>query len=263
MQARATFTPTCSAPMDRFSNWQRPTEMPLSRPWWNDRRSCWTLCGRRANKLRPAANIAAILFVQTILKDQPDPLQTSNRHQPLFLLANPALAKALDQKDMGAAYRRLIVQWAESRPAEETMSGLFFALLAHRHPFAEADPHLIQLATVRKNVQIRWVAMESLGRSGSKLARTKLTELLNDKTTMYDNLDESDAGHQVRNCALAALANGRGKKPTDYGLQSYMTANFWVGGEGDTISLNLCGFKSAADRESGLKKWLTESAPKK
>ena len=198
-----------------------------------------------------------------MLKDQPDAVGASDRNKPLCLLANPAVATALDAKDIGPAYRRLVVHWAKSRPREETMSGLLFALLAHRHPFEEADSYLVQLATARKSVQLRWVAMEALGKSGGKTARAKLTELLADTTAMYDNLDESDAGHQVRDCALAALANGQGKKPTDYGLTSYMVANFWVGGEADTISLHLCGFKSAADRERGMKKWQAESAPKK
>ena len=80
---------------------------------------------------------------------------------------------------------------------------------------------------------------------------------------MYENFDESDAGHQVRDCALAALINGKGKKPTDYSLNSYMVANFWAGGASDTISIHLYGFKSAGDRDSGMKKWQAESAPKK
>jgi hypothetical protein len=211
----------------------------------------------------PAANIAAVLFVQAVLKDQPTSAGSASRHEPLYLLANPAVATALDDKATGPAYRRLVVRWAESRPPEETMSGLFFALLAHRHPFPEADPFLIQLATARKNVQLRWVAMESLGKSVSKPALAKLKELLADTSPMYDDLGGKDAGHQVRDCALAALAHGRGKKPTDYGLTSYMTANFWVGGTADTITLHLCGFESAADRERGFKKWQAETAAKK
>jgi hypothetical protein len=54
------------------------------------------------------------------------------------------------------------------------------------------------------------------------------------------------------------LINGQGKKPADD-----MVANFWAGGEADTISLHLCGFKSAADRERGMKKWPAEAASKK
>ena len=211
----------------------------------------------------PAADVATLLFAQKVLKDQPDTSGATDRNKPLFLLANPSVAKALDAKDIGPAYRRLVVQWVESRPSEETMSGLFFALLAHRHPFPEANPHLIRLATSRKNVQLRWVAMEALGKSKEKAAVGKLIELLSDKTAMYENLDSSDAGHEVRDCALAALINGQGKKPADYGLTSYMVANFWAGGEADTISLHLCGFKSAADRERGMKKWQAEATSKK
>jgi hypothetical protein len=211
----------------------------------------------------PAANIAALLFVQQILKGTPEAVAAADCSQPLYLLANPAVPSALDAKDIGPIYRRLVVRWAESRPPEKTMSGLFFSLLAHRHPFPEADPHLIQLATRHKSVQIRWVAMEALGKSESKVAIAKLTELLADTTTMYENLGESDAGQQVRDCALAALVHGRGKKQADYGLTSYMIAHFWAGGEADTISLHLCGFASVKDRERGMKKWQAESTPKK
>jgi hypothetical protein len=64
----------------------------------------------------------------------------------------------------------------------------------------------------------RWDAMESPGRSEGKEANAKLTELLADKSTMYDNVGNKDAGHQVRDCALAALVHGRGKKEEDYGF---------------------------------------------
>jgi hypothetical protein len=211
----------------------------------------------------PAADIAALLFVQAYLKDSEGTHGAAERREPLYLLANPAVAKALDAKDFGQSYRRLIVKWAESRPADETMSGLFFALLAHRHPFPEADEHLIRLVTSSKNVQIRWVAMESLGRSPSPAARKKLTELLTDTTTMYTDVGEDDVGHQVRDCALAALANGQGKKPTDFGLTNIMTANFWAGGQADTITISLHAFKSSGDRDGGIKKWLADSAAKK
>jgi hypothetical protein len=80
---------------------------------------------------------------------------------------------------------------------------------------------------------------------------------------MYPDLGGPDARQQVRDCALAALAGGRGKDPAAYGLTSYMSANFWFGGTDDTVTLHLRGFKSAADRDRGLKKWLAEAAGKK
>ncbi|HEX3146793.1 MAG TPA: hypothetical protein VHR66_01750 [Gemmataceae bacterium] len=210
----------------------------------------------------PAASVAGLLFVQTLLRDQPAPAGDPSRHEPLHLLANPAVAAALDAKDVGPAYRRLIVQWAESRPLDETMTGLFFAILSHRHPFPEADARLFELATKHKSVQIKWVALEALGRSKVRTTIDKLTELLNDKSAMYEDLGEQEAGHQVRDCALAALIAGQGKNPADYRLQTYMTANFWAGGTADTVTLHLCGFKTAGDREIGIKKWLAESAAK-
>jgi hypothetical protein len=42
-----------------------------------------------------------------------------------------------------------------------------------------------------------------------------------------------------------------------------MSASFWFGGTEDTVTLKLHGFKAAADRDRGLKKWQAEAAAKK
>jgi hypothetical protein len=211
-----------------------------------------------------AGEVAAVLFVLAVLKerresDRPD----EGRAEPLYLLANPAVATALGDKQTGPAYRRLVVAWLDSRPAAEHMPALYFALLSIRHPFPEADPALIRLATKHRSVQVRWVALDALGRSGTAAATAKLTELLADKATMYDNLGNKEAGHQVRDCALAALAAGTGKDPANYGLTSYMSAGFWFGGTKDTVTVRLYGFETAAARERGIKKWLAEAAAKR
>jgi hypothetical protein len=211
----------------------------------------------------PTGDVAAVLFVQTVLKDAPDPAGSADRSEPLYLLANPSVAAALGAKDTGPAFRKLVVAWVESRPATETMSALYFTLLAHRRPFPEADPVLIRLATRHKSVQIRWVAMESLGKSGTKEAVDKLTELLADTATMYDDVGGKDSSQQVRDCALAALVNGGGKNPVHYGLTSYLVTNFWFGGEAEGVTLHMYAFKSAADRDRGFQKWQAETAKKK
>jgi hypothetical protein len=212
----------------------------------------------------PAGAVAAVLFAQAVLKDPtPEPAADGGRHEPLYLLANPAVAAALGAKDVGPAYHRLVVAWIESRPADETMSSLYFALLAHRRPFPEADPVLIRLATKHKSTQVRWVALEALGRSGTEAANAKLTALLSDTTTMYHNLGNKDAGHQVRDCALAALIGGKGKDPAAYELTNYVSASFWFGGTEDTVTLHLRGFKTAADREKGFQKWRAEVGGKR
>jgi HEAT repeat protein len=211
-----------------------------------------------------AGEVAAVLFVQAMLKDRRNSDRADDgRTEPLYLLANPAVAAALDDKQTGPTYRRLVVGWLDSRPADEHMSALYFALLAIRHPFPEAEPALVRLATKHESVQVRWVSLEALGRSGTTAATAKLTELLTDKSTMYDNLENKDAGHQVRDCALTALAAGKGKDPSAYGLTSYMSASFWFGGTADTVTVRLCGFDSAAARDRGIKKWLAEAAAKK
>jgi hypothetical protein len=212
----------------------------------------------------PAGEVAALLFTQCVLKDRPIVgVQTEDDNEPFNLLANPAVTMALDAKETGPAFRRLVVRWAESRPRADTMSRLFFAVLAHRHPFPEADSHLIRLATGPENDRPRWVAIEALGRSGSKPAVAKLTELLSDKTAIFEDRGKQDARHQIRDCALAALAKSQGKNPTAYGLTSHLSTEISFGGDADVFTLRLFGFNTAADRERGIKKWQDESAPKK
>jgi HEAT repeat protein len=210
-----------------------------------------------------AGDVAGVLFVQWCLNSPAEPAGGDGRTEPLYLLANPATRTALGDKDVGPSFRKLVVAWYGSRPADEHMAGLYFTLLAHRQPFSEADPILIRLATKQKNVQLRWVAMEALGRSGSAAAVGALTDLLNDTTTMYDNLDNKEVGHQDRDCALAALVNGQGMDPKGYKLHEFMSANFWFGGTADTVTVRLYGFASNADRDAGIKKWKAEAAGKK
>jgi hypothetical protein len=210
-----------------------------------------------------AGDVAGVLFAQWHLRPPAGTGGADRREEPLYLLANPAARAALGGKDTGAAFRKLVAGWYESRPPDEFMAGLYFCLLAHRHPFPEADPILIRLATKHPNIQLRWVAMEALGQSGSPAAVGALTKLLDDPSAMYDNLGNKDAGHQVRDCALAALVNGGGKDPKAYKLTEFMSASFWFGGTADTVTVRLYGFTSKVDREAGLRKWTAEAAVKK
>jgi hypothetical protein len=210
-----------------------------------------------------AGDVAAVLFVQAYLKPPAEAAARDGRTEPLYLLANPATRATLADEEIGPAFRKLVAGWYESRPADEFMAGLYFALLAHRRPFPEADPILIRLATKHENVQLRWVAMEALGKSRSPAAAGTLAKLLDDSSAMYDNLDNKDAGHQVRDCALAALVNGAGKDPKAYKLAEFMSANFWFGGTADTVTVRLYGFASKADREVGIAKWKAEATARK
>jgi hypothetical protein len=82
---------------------------------------------------------------------------------------------------------------------------------------------------------------------------------------MYDIPDGKDAGHQVRDCALAALLRGGGKDPEAYKLKELLSPSFFFGGtaDADTINIRVLGFASKADREAGIKKWRAEAAAKK
>jgi hypothetical protein len=209
-----------------------------------------------------AGDVAAVLFIQWSLKTPAQAGAADGRIEPLYLLANPATREALGDKVIGPAFRKLIAGWYESRPEDEYMAGLYFALLAHRCPFPEADPILIRLATKYPNGQLRWVAMEALGRSGSAMAVKSLTALLDERAATYDKLRSKDAEHD-RDCALAALMNRKGMDPTKYGMHSLMTASFWFGGTTDTVNVTLYGFETKAEWEAGIMKWKAEAEAKK
>jgi hypothetical protein len=209
-----------------------------------------------------AGDVAAVLFIQWYLKTPAQAEAADGRIEPLYLLANPATHEALGDKVIGPVFRKLVVGWYESRPEDEYMAGLYFTLLAHRRPFPEADPILVRLATKYPNGQLRWVAMEALGRSGSPMAVKTLTELLDDKAAK-DHPANKDAEHHDRDCAFAALMNGKGKDPTKYGMHSLMMASFWFGGTTDTVNVTLYGFETKAEWEVGIKKWKAEADAKK
>src|SRR5262249_23378807 len=204
-----------------------------------------------------AGDVAGILFAQAYLKVPIPPGASGGPSDPLYLLAKPATREALDDKEMGRAARRLVVGWYESRPADDIRAGQYFALLAYRGPFPEADPILVRLATKHNLVAIRVAAMEALGKAGSAAAVGALKGLLDDASAMHGDLNNKDAGHQVRDCALAALVRGSGKDPKAYKLNELASASLFFGGtaDADTITVRILGFATKADREAGINKW--------
>jgi hypothetical protein len=211
----------------------------------------------------PLGEAAAVLFVHVVLKDAADrDLQDAGGEvHPCHLLANPTVAKAIDDKDAGPAVRRLTAAWADTRlKAGDTPATELFTALAYRHPFPEADPVLAGISASKAAGTTRWLAVEALGKATTPAARDGLTRLLEDSTPVYEDRGEKVARHQVRDAALAALVRAAGKEPKAYGLKSHVTTEFAFSGPGDVVTLRLYGFDGPADREAGIKKWKAETA---
>jgi len=207
----------------------------------------------------PPGELAALLFVHTIVKENANE-ERSDRSIPAYLLPNPGLAEAIQSDDIGPAVRRLLIRWIDSRPKKDTMSGLYFGLLAYRQPFAEAVEPLVRLAKEAPPV-VRVVAPEALAKIDGKPALEALTGLLDNTSIVYDDIGGPDAKHRICDCALAALANREKRPPTDFGLTSYLVTTYWFG-QGNDTTLHVYGFKSADDRQKGIKKWKDEAGKK-
>jgi hypothetical protein len=209
----------------------------------------------------PLAEVAAILLVHARHKDWPP---TDDRAAaPYSLIANPTIAAAIRDKDLGPPIRKLLIHWIETRPPGDTMSGLYFGLLSYRQPFAEGVPQVVRLVKTAVSPMVRVVALEALGRAGTDLSRKPLADFLTDTTLLYDDLGGEDARQQVRDAALAAVLNSREQKPTDFNLTGYFSMRLWFGGEAEAVSLTVYGFESAAARTKGFEKWTAETTKKK
>jgi HEAT repeat protein len=208
----------------------------------------------------PTGEIAALLFVHSIVKEKADDDDArTERSVPAYLLANPSLAESIKADDIGPAVRRLLVRWIDSRPKKDTMSGLYFSLLVYRQPFPEAIEPLVKLAKEAPPV-VRVVAPEAIGKIEGKPALDALTSLLDETSIIYPDIGGADAKHRVCDCALAALANRAKRPPTDFGMISYLVTTYWFGG--NDVVLHVYGFRSMQARKDGLKKWKDEGAKK-
>ncbi len=90
--------------------------------------------------IRGTVGELATLF---FLHDQLPPAKSpgSSGDHPVHQLANPGL-DAMAARDVGPALRRIVVHWAERRPAGDTWAHMFFPLAAGRRKIAEAVPLL-------------------------------------------------------------------------------------------------------------------------
>ena len=205
-------------------------------------------------------DLAALYFVSTLVgKERAD---FRGGDHPAHLLANPGLADGLGAADLGPALRRIVVQWAESRPADDITSHQFIALAVRNKPFPEAVPILTKLAKDPKAsvINVRALAVEALGKVGDADAKSALEALIDDKTTLLGGFNGTEM--LLGDFAFAALLTAEKKKPTDYGVSTGISIGFKFAAQGEVVMLTLHAFPTDAARHTGLKKWREERGKK-
>jgi hypothetical protein len=204
-------------------------------------------------------DVAALLFLDTFAPSQYD---WSNQAYPCHLLTNPIVIETLDAADTGPALRRLLMKWAEARPAHDSYSFQRFASLVQKKPFPEAAGYLAKTAT-DKNADVlstRLLAVQALGKVGGKEAAATLAGLVEDATPLFNGSTED---YRLGDSALAASITMHGKKLADFSLTHNGGIGFSNGDGDEIVSLELHGFANADARAKAIKKWKEEIAVKK
>jgi hypothetical protein len=205
-------------------------------------------------------DLAALFFAHTLVgRDRAD---FRGGDHPAHLLANPGLSDGIAATEVGPAFRRIVVQWAESRPADDITSHQFIALAVRNKPFREAVPVLAKLAKDKNAsvINVRALSVEALGKVGDADAKAALEGLIEDKTSLLGGFN----GEEMRlgDLAFASLLTAEKKKPTDYGVSSGIGIAFRFAARGEVVQLMLQAFPSDTARQAGLKKWREERGKK-
>jgi hypothetical protein len=207
-------------------------------------------------------DIAALLFVDIL---SPTHYDWSSQAFPCNLLGNPALIDALGDADAGPVFRRLLLKWAETRPAQDSFAFQRFAMLVQKKPFPEAGAYLAKVAKDKKAdvLSTRLLAVQALGKVGGKEASEALGELVTDTTSLFNGGGFGSEDYRLGDAALATWITMDGKKISDYGLRHHGGIGFGTGDGDEIISLELHNFANADERAKAIKKWKEEVDQKK
>jgi hypothetical protein len=211
----------------------------------------------------PAGKIAAVLFGD--LRGRPERAPFNDSIHPAYQLGNPGLIDGMRAEDTGPALRRLVVHWASARPERDTKSNQLFTLVAGTVPIPEAVPVLARLAKASEEDvwRVRTPAVWALGRIGSKDAQAALKKLLLERTVV--DVAAPKGICTLGDCALAALAEGQGRKPAALGMVP--GARGHTGGKlpagGALVKVPVYGFPDEEARQAELKKFAAVAPAKK
>jgi hypothetical protein len=213
-------------------------------------------------KVHPA-ELAAVLFAHSRVSSSPAQWQTNDH--PGHLMGNPGIAEGIKDKEIGPAFRRVLVAWADGRPVDDYMSHQGFALSVRNNPFPEAVHALNRLASDKKaqSLNVRGVAIEALSKIADDPARKALAELINDPTVLFGGGGGGIGEFRLGDHALSNLITASGKKPSDYGMQEGITIGFATPGRQGVVTMTFRNFPTDTARKDGIQKWKAEAAKKK
>jgi hypothetical protein len=226
------------------------------------------LLGPRQHGLREpgsatVADLAAVLFVHTVVGCDAEPGIRGRTYGVGNLLSHPTMSAGLQSADSGRAMRLLLAGWAATRPLSDLSAVGGQIKLAMHHPLPELVPQLVRIVNNSQGGTGGGEALVGLAKTGAPAAVTALSGMLDDPSNMWVKAGPRDVKSELRACALGALAKLKGKEPTDYGLVPtvrWTRPAFHHGGEPAVVQLY--GFPTENARTDGLAKWRAEMGRK-
>src|SRR5262249_17982753 len=138
------------------------------------------------------------------------------------LFDNAGLGEATKDKDIGEAFRRLLVAWAESQSKDDWTRQYFLYFVFHSD-FKDGLPVIWTWIRDKHNPKGHFLPMsiQVYAKVGGKAVASDLEKLWSDETVCFTKA--IDAEHPKGNChlgdhALAASIRLAGKSPSDFGV---------------------------------------------
>jgi hypothetical protein len=206
-----------------------------------------------------AADLATLLLLDVALKAPGG--DWKGRDSVAHLFGNEGCYKAVNDRETGAAFRRLLLGWAraEGRSADQASQQMFLYFVDVSN-FKEGLGVVWRWARARDGHKghFRAVAVAVFEKVGGKDVALSLEKLWGDGTVLFALPDKAGGEARLGDQALGASMRLAGKSPRDYGLNESMFAA--LRGPADRPwQAPYYWFTSDKARQAALKKWKAEA----
>ncbi len=204
-----------------------------------------------------AGDLASLLLASKVLRDD-----ISDWNKPgavAFLFANPAFRNAVQDRECGEAFRKLLIAWAETATESDPVAQQHFLFLVNAADLKEALP-IVRRMMRDKNaptINIRPTAVAVLAKVGGKQVAAELEKMWNDNSVLVNRM-EGGGNMLLGDQALAASIGAAGKKPEDYGIAGSHSLLLKIAGT-NGWQISFYWFPSDDARRDGLEKWRKEA----